>query len=440
MVIAVGHARKVFFCIERKRRTSVLSLTMDLQPLSAAVLTPSLKAILTSNSLDVSQMTNLPFWAPASSRNDMNAKYQAFIAPTYTKPAVPNNQSLAIVSYQFKTLAVSSMTDIKGIADAFRRVGESMFYAQLAAIIGESTDPSTGLRDMTSAQEAVVYKATRGLIDNIASKMPFTTELSCIGTNSYDGTACGSPTDVCDNVECYTRAAGIQSAIWLSNHFKNDTELKDWLFPPAVVDFLVAVALRPWLIIMFASSFVNGPWNQYTVRPNTSFYDSRFAQAIIYTTVYECLRQLITLNANNAGVKNALVARISALNTLIQAKASTESGGSAMLAMYTRIATMSRKNKDTSVSLGATNAKLQKRRGHASSMLENRESERGEMEQTRRRMHAWLLAYIVTTITSLFLIMSGRQNNFIFQASTVLLVVTLYILGKAVRNTLQQLG
>jgi hypothetical protein len=212
------------------------------------------------------------------------------------------------------------------------------------------------------------------------------------------------------------------------------------LFPPAVVDFLVAVALRPWLIIMFAASFVTGPWNQHTVRPNTSFYDARFAQAIIYTTVYECLRQLITLNANNSVVKNALVARMSALNTLIQAKATTESGGAAMLAMYTRVATMSRKNKDTSVSLGATNAKLQTRRGHASSMLENRESERGEMERTRRGMHAWLLAYIATTLIALFLIITGRHSNFTFQAAAVLLVVTLYILGKMIRNTLQQMG
>jgi hypothetical protein len=413
---------------------------MDLQPLSAAVLTPSLKAILTSNSLDVSQMTNLPYWSPASSRNDMSAKYNAFVAPTYARPAAPNAQSLGIVSYQFKTLAVSNMTDIKGIADAFRRVGESMFYAQLAAIIGESTDSSTGLRDMSPAQEAVVYKATRGLIDNITSKMPFTTDMSCTGTNSYDGSPCGSATTVCDNVECYTRAAGIQSAVWLSDHFRDQPELKDWLFPPAVVDFLVAVALRPWLIIMFAASFVTGPWNQHTVRPNTSFYDARFAQAIIYTTVYECLRQLITLNANNSVVKNALVARMSALNTLIQAKATTESGGAAMLAMYTRVATMSRKNKDTSVSLGATNAKLQTRRGHASSMLENRESERGEMERTRRGMHAWLLAYIATTLIALFLIITGRHSNFTFQAAAVLLVVTLYILGKMIRNTLQQMG
>ena len=410
---------------------------MQIEELGRAVLNPKLQNLLVLGASDVSQLTYLPHWRIASSYSELESTFASFTRPSYQLPttAPQDRRILNIISLHLKHTEFGHIADVMHITNSYLKIGLSVFLLQLAAIIGDSTD-SDG-KQFSSAQRSMVNKTTLLMVTKLTEMMPFTQNMWCGPDDACDPAL---DTKVCDSAECYTKAANKLMLNLLSVHFKDDPEVKDWLFPISVVSFMVNVALRPWIIMMYIASFIPGPWNITTTRTELSFYDARFARALVYKTVLVGLRVIGRLNLDipRHTVANELFTRMTQLMALMTAQANAETGGTAMKDMYKRISSMSKNTKDTSQSLGATNSKLLTRRSHAISMLENRQADYADMMSKKHRMYAWIIAYAITVAVALFLISSGHHDDFSMLAMVVMLAVLLYLIGSAIGNAIQQ--
>ena len=408
-----------------------MTVVMPISNLAQKIIDPSLKVLLDVSG-DVSQVTLLPFWNVARDLNGLDANYRAFTSANYQTPAqVTDTRILNIITSVLKEMSINEIASIPGIIEAYLKIGLAVFYIQLGAIIGDTNDPLfTGFMTFGAAQRSMVVKATRYMIERVAGDLPYTTDMA------YPTT--GNASDVCQDMQCFTAAASRLALKAVSEHFKDMPEAVDWMFPQQIVKFMVDVALRPFFIVMFMASFIPGPWNRIA-RANTSFYDSRFAQSTIYKSLFQTLFKFGNMNrASNPNAANELFARMSKLNMLLTAKSSAETGEGAMLNMYTQVSALSRQNKDMTFSLDATSEKLRTRRGHAMSMLENREVDRVEMERKKKRMFMWIIAYALSVAVALYLVSAGHHENYLFHVMIVLLVVSLYLIGNAVRDAVQQ--
>jgi hypothetical protein len=410
---------------------------MHIEELGRAVINPQLQQLLVLGASDVSQLTYLPHWKIASSYSQLQTTYTSFISPSYQLPttAPQDKRILDIVTLHLKDTEYGQLADVTHMIKAYLKIGLSVFLLQLAALIGDSTDGAG--KQFSTAQKNMVNKTTLLMVTKLTEMLPFTQNMWCGPDDACDPAL---ETKVCASAECYTKAANKIMLSLLSAHFKDDPEVMEWLFPTAIVSFMVNVALRPWIIMMYVASFIPGPWNIRTTRAELSFYDARFARALVYKTVLVGLRVIgrLNLDIQRHAMANELLSRMTQLTTLMASQANTETGGKAMKDMYTRISGMSKKTKDTSQSLGATNSKLLTRRSHAMSMLENREADHAEMITKKRRMYAWIIAYAITVAVALFLISSGHHDDFTMLAMVVMLAVMLYLIGSAIRNAIQQ--
>ncbi len=410
---------------------------MDLQPLTSAVLNSSLKRMLTFEG-DVSGLEMLPYWYPVTDRPTLRVEIENRNKDSWAMPSEPNGTNLELVSYVLGTLNVESIDDIQGLLDAFLSAGMFVFLHQMQVVMGDQVSMLNGVpvRKFTSTQEHVVTKHLIALVHHIKSKLPFRNNMGCVvdAVTLRKSASCLNDTSIISDMVDFETAAAVQANEWLSANLEQN--MIDWLFPADVVTAMIVLGLRPWLTMSYVASFVRGPWNNEQ-RQDVSFYDNKYGKLLIYTTMFNALKRLASLNAHNPAARDALLDRMNAINIMMTARAEGETGGGAILNMYRKVATLSNDGKNRSVDLGASSAKLGMRRSNALSMLNNQASQKARMNRSRITFFLWLAAYLVTMLIAFTMLFKGDNEMIVAHATVLLILMTVMFLVGGIRRLLK---
>ena len=410
---------------------------MDLQPLTSAVLNPSLKRMLAFNG-DVSGLEMLPYWYAVSDRDTLRVEIENRNKDTWAMPSEPDSDNLERVTLVMTSLPVNSINDIHGLLEAFLHAGMLVFVAQIETVMGEQVIMRNGVtsRKFTPTQETVLSKHMLSIVMYIKSKLPFRVNMGCVVdpiTLRKDSSCMGDNSIIADMVDFET-AAAVQANEWLSANLEQD--MIDWMFPADVVTAMIVLGLRPWLTMCYVASFVKGTWNNEQ-RKDVSFYDDKYGRLLIYSTIFNALKRLASLNAGNPDARDMLLSRMNAINIMMTASADSETGGAAILSMYRKVATLSNDGKNRSVDLGASSAKLRLRRSNALSMYNNQESERAATKRHRVTFYLWVGAYAVMILIALIMLIKGNYEMLVGYAAVLLILMTVMLLVQSIRQLLK---
>lgn len=414
---------------------------MDLQPLTSAVLDPSLRIALKYNG-DAIGVSDLPFWYPVTEMSDVLSTMQTrFVDDNYVAPSEPHPMCLQLVTQAVLGVDIQTISDIQGLLDAFLQAGLQVFYYQMELLVGEASarDPSGAtVRKFTPQQRTVITRTVDGMVSSLQSKMPFKNNMACQvdPTSTKKDRSCMQDNGIITDISMFFQAAVQQTLEWLFTNLSQD--MVDWLFPDDVITLFILLGLGPWLAMSYVASFVHGAWN-VDQRHEVSFYDQRYAKLLIYTSMFNAIKRLANLNAGKSDVYNALLDRMNALNIMMMARAEAESGGDAVLNMYTKVAKLSTESKQRSVDLNASNAKLQMRRQNALSMFNNKHEDAKATRTAQRKFYAWIAAVAVSFVVGVALIATGNSHLYVAFAISVIGVVTLLFCGAAIADRLQRI-
>jgi hypothetical protein len=407
---------------------------MDLQPLTSAVLDPSLRVALKYNG-DAIGVSDLPFWYPVSDMGQVLGTIQArFVDDNYVAPSEPHPRCLELVTQAVLGVNIQTISDIQGLLDAFMQAGLQVFYYQLELLVGDASarDPSGAtVRKFTPQQKTVITRTVDGMVSSLQSKMPFKNNMTCQvdPIKAKKDKACTQNGSIITDISMFFQAAVQQTLEWLYTNLSQD--MVEWLFPDDVITLFILLGLGPWLAMSYVASFVHGAWN-VDQRHEVSFYDQRYAKLLIYTSMFNAIKRLANLNAGKPDVYNALLDRMNALNIMMMARAEAESGGDAVLNMYTKVATLSTESKQRSVDLNASNAKLQMRRQNALSMFNNKHEDAKATRNARMRFFAWVAAVVVSFVVGVALIATGNARMYVAFALSVIAVATMLFCAFAI--------
>ena len=403
---------------------------MDLQPLTEAVLNKSLATLLAYPG-DVSEMSRLPFWHPVASKAALQATIEERNQPTWVPPVEPYQLAVDLITEAvLALLSMDNIMDIDTLMKVWAYSGCAVFLLHLMPLIGENTG-ANGVRIFTPQQNTLMTSILDGITEHLLSKMPFTNDMACFEEGDD---ACQSDRSIVNDPKTWMVAATVQAETWLSENY--DANIKDWIFPAEVVSLFINVGLKPWLNMCFVASYVRGPWNNQN-RDDVSFYDSRYGKLLLYTTMFNGIQMLQRLNAGNSGVTSKLADLSSAFNILMQTTSDAEVGGDSMLDMYNKVASLSKDTKDRSSTIRAANAKLDTRKINANSIMVNSTTARQKMTDLKHGFWGWVVAYVVTVVIAIVLLVSGNHDQFIAQTGIVLTVVTLFLLATTIRRVMK---
>lgn len=378
---------------------------MDLQPLSARIIDPSIRAYLELT--EDEGLCKLGYWSTIT-----NAQLITDAIRTWENMKLPNPGTNAPTEYMARVAAaidenvsVTEVADVWRILDAYKEVGIRMFRRQVQLL---SMSSSSFTDEQTAFIDAVVPKIFGGELD---------AAIKASVTASEPGDMASWMTQ-CQNVINQR----VQTAI-------PDATTREWIFPQALRDFIGKVALKPWLCMKYFSAFSDG-----TFKKRASYYDGRFGHVAILTLFGKGLTEIADRFTNgNADLIARFRKMVATVSIMRKAEEDGIAGDDAINTMYNKVAYLSDRTKTQSQLVDYKNVRLSERKADAKALLANSVSARKRMEKERRLMWTWIAALLVTLLTSVYLLISDKHALFLMQAGVVTTVLTLYFLIRFVR-------
>lgn len=398
--------------------------------ITGAVINPNLIELFQATD-EVSGLSKLPYWTLVrGSMDNLVGAVDAFQNTNWSADLQRQQQHPAgsIVLASLTALDVRNVTSPQGILDAVRSAGMELFSVQHAALVGTQRQ-ADGSQTYTPAQAAYLRPIITKLIEKLMASMPLSITPPC---DDATRRSCRTTPEVGATLTDFFRAAKDVVRQTLFADMNDAAQQVEMFFPPAVADFMVEVALAPWVILSYIASFMRGPWNK-AQRTDASFYDQKYAELLLFTTISGALMEMASLTIDDPKTHTKINALINAVRVALQARVQAESGDNARLSMYSVVARMSKDSKDRSVMLQADSQRFDARREIATSLQHTMSRDVSEMRRLRRVFHLWIAAYAVTLAVSVALIIAGQHAMFLLQAGLVLFTVTVYLLVGVIR-------
>ena len=393
---------------------------MQLQPLTADVLDAELKTYLATWS-DVSRLADLVYF-PVTATNTAatltaaTTKWVTRAAGSFNSPDAVAKR--AVIGSITGPGSVDTISKLDGIFRTTRDAGVQLLYAQIGAIVGETTvgayrtlspGQATYVHDVVNA---VVLKLDAGLADVMTPPA---------------GSSAAKPADF----------AGFLAKVsaFIDNEYrvqKLTPDLVAWLFPPEVTAFAVSVALEPWLKMRYIGRLIGGD----------SFYDSRYAEMVVFQAMGSALQLLYSLESSSGSKVQADVDKLSVLYDSLAATRSaisvSETSGTSMLEMYKRVAGISTKVRQSSTSLGSLSADFAVRRDRADNLGAGLSVEEAAMKKKKRRFLLWVMAFAVTVAVSVVMLLVATPQAFMLQAGCALGALTIYLVAVVIARAVSR--
>lgn len=388
---------------------------MNIEPLTRAVVRPEFVELLRTpqDALVLPPMASYTFVASVSEL--VPNILSNLLSPTASTRANP--EAVSIVTKPLQAISLSNIMRIDHLLAAHKTAGLNLFYRQLGRVFGNTGNTTTvegnpvPVPTLSPAQLAAISRYVNLAADAMEGAMPLNTSTAA------------------DVQEFHLQAVEVMIRSLTEN--VKDSNIYEMLFPVPVL-IMLYIGFMPWLIMRYFATFVSGPWN-HTQRPNLSFYDSRYAEFIIYSSVSSSLMELVRMNTDTS-VKTDLVARMNAINTAMVSRSETEAGGEALLSMYSQVAGLAQQSKAKSMALAARSASFDDRRQVAMSVAGNQYNGLDQMRKARREFYAWIIAYGVVLVVSVVLLVMAEYDMFLWQAALVATVVAIYLFIKLLRG------
>lgn len=401
---------------------------MDLQPLTKAVLNPSLSMLLESSDPVIVVRYLPPNWVETVSETSLTGTIANLKAATQfaagDNSAVQLTGSLNAWVDAFKAIDLPHLTNPSILLDPFRRACRSFFIVNAQLITGDMPVSGSDRRVFTTSQRAIMEQQVDDILRSI--------DLAIVAAASTD------INKINRDLSTFTGFAENVITMWIAQNPE-----KVWILPDSL-QTLLKYALYPWFVMKFAMSFVQDASRQNWVtaiitginpKP-VSFYDMRYATYLVYYAAHQTLRILNSYN-NDTASRTTLTQALSSIETMMTAEFQSEIDGDSMRDMYNEVSTLSHKTRVDAQTLNDINNRMNTRKRNAVSVYNKVVMSNEELKDQRRRFYTWIVAYVVTVAIAVILLVTKKTDAFVAQSGIVLLVVSLYLLVIKIRSMFQ---
>lgn len=232
---------------------------------------------------------------------------------------------------------------------------------------------------------------------------------------------------------------------------KIQADMRTWLFTDALTNVFYS-CMRPYFLLKYIGTMLPGSWNTAGNLTNVSFYDSRYAELVMYRMVMALYTSLATgtIDASLSSAVSDAGASTKYRATAITAAQLTETLGQmrdgykntmqlkmtsmqdALLQTHGGVAMLSNATKIMSVGLNNVNDDLEFRKQTLKSLAQAVAPMKATMQRSQKGLYAWITAYVCILIISALLMSTERYNTFFIMAMLTLLIVMLYVLVRMI--------
>lgn len=344
-----------------------------------------------------------------------------------TKPCLASQTSHAVAAI-LSTVQAEDIADttISSILSRVRAMGLALLDMQLMAGL------SSGFR----VDSLIAY--VKGQLTNILKAMEAAAPFAKSSTDA-------SPVALTEHLQM------LRDVTMDYFNTKISADTRDWLFTDSLANIFFA-CMMPYMKLMYIASLVAGPWNAAGNLNNVTFYDTRYAELVIYRMVMVLYTELSTVtkvSTMQSAVDEAASSikyRRSPITTaqLVSATAGLRDGykntlelkmqnaQDTLLDAHGGVALLSHLNKGASMDLNSKNQDFEFRRQTLKSLAMATAPMRAKLQAMQTAFRVWVAAYFVILVVAVLLIMTQRYNSFFILAILILLVLLLFIMVKVI--------
>lgn len=405
---------------------------MDLQPLTRSVVSPDFVNALEQGG-DHTGLAGLPLLKTVYTMEDLEKLMDEFTNEQWS-PAAADERAMRLVVNAVNRMSPNDISDISALLAAYMAVGVQMVMVQMGYVMGHMGPNNDGHKSLSVSQKQFIDKILGSSVTALSKALPLPNITDCTQANG-DPRNCVVTQKLTKSRDEYIVTASIFLVNQIVTQMGADLDIMSAYFPEPVIMHMI-VCMTPYLTLSYYASFVPGPWNAI-LRPDVSFYDQRYAELIIYSSVADAIAALIAFNSQDNALVTQLTIRMNAVTITMMARSEAHTSGESMKYMYGHVADLSKRSRDSSIELSATTSRFERRREYTRSMMLNLSADNKLMKDARTKFRLWIATYVSVAAVAMLLIVIDKHTLFLLHTGITLFVVALYMLTGVVRGVLR---